>query len=105
MTLRRADNVPVGLDVQGEDNSLLVERVRAGGAVEAWNRQCPGALREIKPGDRIIMINDVEDPEGMRQECLTKHLLKLTVVRGSGNVQTKANLRADADEFVPGAAF
>eukprot|EP00930_Biecheleria_cincta_P046956 TRINITY_DN3247_c0_g1_i1.p1 TRINITY_DN3247_c0_g1~~TRINITY_DN3247_c0_g1_i1.p1 ORF type:complete len:411 (-),score=95.47 TRINITY_DN3247_c0_g1_i1:81-1313(-) len=105
MTLRRADNVPVGLDVKGEDTCLLVERVRAGGAVEAWNRQCPGALREIKPGDRIIMINDVEDPEGMRQECLTKHLLRMTVVRGTGIVQPRANLRADADEFVPGAAF
>ena len=37
--------------VPGEDG-LLVERVLPGGAVEAWNRQCPGDFREIRPGDR-----------------------------------------------------
>eukprot|EP00931_Biecheleriopsis_adriatica_P102242 TRINITY_DN77237_c0_g1_i1.p1 TRINITY_DN77237_c0_g1~~TRINITY_DN77237_c0_g1_i1.p1 ORF type:complete len:378 (+),score=77.01 TRINITY_DN77237_c0_g1_i1:88-1221(+) len=99
LTLRRADTVPVGLDVQGEDKCLLVERVRPGGAVEAWNRQCPGDLREIRAGDRIVMINGFEDPEGMRQECLTKHLLKMTVQRGTP-IQP-CNMRADADEFVP----
>mmetsp|Transcript_11419 Transcript_11419/g.21582 ORF Transcript_11419/g.21582 Transcript_11419/m.21582 type:complete len:287 (-) Transcript_11419:175-1035(-) len=95
LTLRRADTVPVGLHVQGDDG-LLVERILPGGAVEAWNRQCPGDYREIRPGDRIIKINGREDAEGMRSECLQKLLLKMTVQRGS-----TMNLRAEADEFVP----
>jgi hypothetical protein len=108
LTLRRADTVPVGLDVRGEESCLLVERVRAGGAVEAWNRQCPGDGREIRPGDRIININGAEDPDAMRQECLTKFLLKMTVLRGNGIVPPQqplcfaaGQLRADADEFRP----
>jgi len=95
LTLRRADTVPVGLHVTGEDG-LLVERVLPGGAVEAWNRQCPG-LREIRVGDRIVSINGQDDAEAMRTECLTKYLLRMTVQRGSGG------LRAEADEFVPQA--
>ncbi|CAJ1335519.1 unnamed protein product [Effrenium voratum] len=92
LTLRRADTVPAGLMVQGEDG-LLVERVLPGGAVEAWNRQCPGDFREIRPGDRIISINGQEDPCAMHQEFLTKYLLKMTVRRDD-------TLRADAEEFV-----
>mmetsp|Transcript_4320 Transcript_4320/g.16250 ORF Transcript_4320/g.16250 Transcript_4320/m.16250 type:complete len:562 (+) Transcript_4320:202-1887(+) len=86
LTLRRADNVPVGLDVRGDpkDVCLTVEQVRSGGAVEAWNRQCAGDSREIRPGDRIIMINNAEDAKSMREECLTKHLLRMTVLRGCG---------------------
>mmetsp|Transcript_59868 Transcript_59868/g.142999 ORF Transcript_59868/g.142999 Transcript_59868/m.142999 type:complete len:284 (-) Transcript_59868:176-1027(-) len=94
LTLRRADTVPVGLHVTGEDG-LLVERVLPGGAVEAWNRQCPG-VREIRVGDRIVSINGQDDAEAMRTECLSKYLLRMTVQRGSG-------LRAEADEFVPQA--
>eukprot|EP00933_Yihiella_yeosuensis_P031752 TRINITY_DN25364_c0_g1_i1.p1 TRINITY_DN25364_c0_g1~~TRINITY_DN25364_c0_g1_i1.p1 ORF type:complete len:366 (+),score=84.64 TRINITY_DN25364_c0_g1_i1:169-1266(+) len=103
LTLRRADTVPVGLDVRGEEGYLVVERVRPGGAVEAWNRQCPGDVREIRPFDRICMINGAEDPDSMMEECRTKHLLKMTVLRGSA-AETRAaqgNLRADASEFVP----
>ena len=34
------------------DDGLLVEKILPGGAIEAWNKQCPGELREIRPGDR-----------------------------------------------------
>lgn len=80
LMLRRADNVPVGLHVQGDDG-LLVERILPGGAIEAWNKQCPGEVREIRVGDRIIMINGQEELEAMRHQCLTKLLLKMTVQR------------------------
>lgn len=88
LTLRRADNVPLGLDVRGEsgESFLIVDTVRPGGAVEAWNRQCAGDSREIRQGDRIIMINSAEDADAMREECLTKHLLKMTVLRGVPSV-------------------
>jgi len=117
LTLRRADSVPLGLDVTGETGGecLTVQAVRPGGAVEAWNRQCPGEMREIRAGDRIICINDMEDANAMREECVTKHLLKMTVVRPipaavMPSAATAAQmyamgplgfLRADAHEFVP----
>lgn len=115
LTLRRADNVPLGLDVAGDPNSdaLLVEGIRLGGAVEAWNRQCHGDSREIRRGDRIIMINGAKDADSMKDECLNKHLLRMSVVRAeSRTTPTTAalaaaaasgsgGLRAEAHEFVP----
>jgi len=121
LTLRRADNVPLGLDVVAEpDNDwLVVEDIRLGGAVEAWNRQCHGDAREIRRGDRIIMINGAKDAEAMQQQCLEKHLLKMSVVRAPAAVQAvtaptsaavsaaaatgNGGLRAEAHEFVPQA--
>lgn len=123
LTLRRADNVPLGLEIRcAEDGKcLIVEAVRPGGAVEAWNRQCAGDMREIRTGDLVVRINDSEDAEGMRQECLEKHLLRMTVMCGSGRgagapqqsalsasapltvSQQSLGLRADAVEFVPGS--
>lgn len=109
LTLRRADNVPLGLDVRGDSGEacLIVEAVRPGGAIEAWNRQCAGDTREIRTGDRIVKINSAEDADSMREQCLTKHLLKMTVQRGSVGEAERASsgLRADADEFVPQASL
>lgn len=101
--LRRADNVPLGLDVRGDSSEtcLVVESVRAGGAVEAWNKQCPDNTRVIKAGDHIIKINDAEDADSMREQCINKFLLRITVVRGPCSSQPAGSLRADADEFVP----
>jgi hypothetical protein len=123
LTLRRADNVPLGLDIVGEsdDEWLTVEGIRLGGAVEAWNRQCHGDAREIRRGDRIVMINGAKDAEAMKEECLTKHLLRMSVMRGQAVDSAAAHpptsaavsaaaasgndggLRADAAEFVPQA--
>merc|ERR1719253_1450083 len=115
LTLRRADNVPLGLDVAGdaETDNLVVEGIRLGGAVEAWNRQCHGDSREIRRGDRIIDINGAKDADSMKDECLNKHLLRMSVVRAeSRTTPTTAalaaaaasgsgGLRAEAHEFVP----
>eukprot|EP00747_Dinoflagellata_sp_TGD_P199503 gnl/TRDRNA2_/TRDRNA2_72753_c0_seq1.p1 gnl/TRDRNA2_/TRDRNA2_72753_c0~~gnl/TRDRNA2_/TRDRNA2_72753_c0_seq1.p1 ORF type:complete len:474 (-),score=81.33 gnl/TRDRNA2_/TRDRNA2_72753_c0_seq1:159-1580(-) len=104
LTLRRADNVPLGLDVRGDagDKCLTVAQVKPGGAVEAWNKQCQGDAREVRVGDRIIMVNEKEEAQAMREECRNKHLLKMTVLRGSSDVSSSSTtLRAEADEFVP----
>jgi len=118
LTLRRADNVMLGLDVQGDDTDtyLLVVGVRPGGAVEAWNRQCGFDSRAIRPADRITAINDAEDADTMRNQCVTKHLLKMTVRRKktansilphgahadiAAYPASWTGFSADADEFVP----
>lgn len=124
ITLRRADQVPLGLEVQGENGAtcLTVSSVRPGGAIEAWNRQCAGDEREIRAGDRIVGINSADNADSMRAECLTKHLLKITVVRQSSHCDEmdegndvaasvavsaaeaalgECGMRADAHEFVP----
>jgi hypothetical protein len=86
-TLRRADGFQVGLDVSRDETNqeLVVENVRAGGAVEAWNRQCfagPYASKALVPTDRIVCVNSQTDCEGMLEECRTRQLLKIYVVRG-----------------------
>jgi len=126
LTLRRADHVPLGLDVRGEtgETYLAVDAVLPGGAVESWNRLA-GNSRDIRAGDRIIEINKAEDVDAMREECRTQHLLRLTVLRGpfptpAGPVSVAtssaavappitglvrgsiADLRREVDEFVPG---
>lgn len=103
--LRRADNVPLGLDVRADPNEtcLLVEGVRTGGAIEAWNKQCAGDKREIRTGDKIIKVNAAEGAEAMRSECVHKHVLKIAVMREVSAVRTTGSLRIEADEFVPQA--
>lgn len=119
LTLRRADNVPLGLDLRGSagESCLVVEAVRPGGAIEAWNRQCAGDTREMRIGDKIILINGASDADSMQEQCSSKYLLRMTVLRGSsadseqqpdGTLQMQlersasgSGLRADADEFVP----
>jgi hypothetical protein len=86
-TLRRADNVKMGLDVDKEesDQELVVTRVIPGGAIEAWNRQCfagPFSSKALVPGDRVVGINQRSDIPGMLEECRSNQLLKLYVVRG-----------------------
>merc|ERR1719282_110130 len=108
LTLRRADQVPLGLDLRSDSDApyLTVETIRPGGAVEAWNRQCIGETREIRLGDRIIMINGVKEAGSMQEECLSKHLLRMTLLRNANELPSSAfraesGLRADATEFVP----
>mmetsp|Transcript_113066 Transcript_113066/g.315948 ORF Transcript_113066/g.315948 Transcript_113066/m.315948 type:complete len:470 (+) Transcript_113066:85-1494(+) len=109
LTLRRADNVPLGLEVEPEESCLTVVAVRPGGAVEAWNRQGGGDAREIRAGDRIVAINGTEDIDAMSRECLTKHLLRMTVARAPSTPYARAAttpsgaFRAEAREFVPQA--
>lgn len=123
-TLRKADDTDLGLNVSHceTDKVLLVEGVRAEGAVEAWNRLCTASHPEksVIPGDKIIGVNQITyDPDRMLEECKLKQLLRLTVVRGAlpshagsgganGVVSNNAlqngsggSLRAEATEFVP----
>lgn len=119
-TLRRAENTNLGLGVSHHefDKVLCVESVRAGGAIEAWNRQClnsPNPERAVMTGDRIISVNAVSyDPDQMLEECQKNQLLHLTFCRGegplpmppqgTGSTPLKPTLRANASEFVPSAA-
>jgi len=116
ITLRRADKVFLGLDVRGDPGSpsLTVEAIRAGGAVEAWNRQCAGTDRVILRGDKIIAVNEAKEASAMRAQCKQRLLLKVTVFRDSAapvasgmadsplrSASRSCRLRAEADEFVP----
>jgi len=116
-TLRKADSTELGLNVSSQGTVLLVEGVRAEGAVDAWNRQCVASCsdRAVMRGDRIVSVNAIaNDPEMMLAECKNKQLLKFTVVRAhcplpempspAASPATGRNLtslRADASEFVP----
>jgi len=113
--LRKADGVGLGLQVSSTESEghLQVRGVLAGGAVEAWNKQCieSGLVeRQVCLGDRIVRANDTwGDTELMLKECREKRLVKLTVLRGEvpaidRNIAAPgfAGLDAKAPAFVPG---
>lgn len=87
-TLRRADGVELGAEfTHVNGNALYVSSVVAGGALEAWNLQCaggPSAGKVVQTGDAIVNVNGVCQAMAMLEECKTKHLLRLTIVRGEG---------------------
>lgn len=67
------------------DAELIVEKIRAGGAIDAWNRLCtggPSAGKELQPGDKITSTNGKIGCEAMLEECRTKLLIKFVVERG-----------------------
>lgn len=94
-TLRKADGVPLGLDVSHAKGGrgLRVEKVQAGGAVEAWNRQCPNTgceaeNRLVQPGDMVVAVNNVSgEPSAMLNECRNKQLLCMTIIRAAQDKQ------------------
>jgi hypothetical protein len=86
-TLRRADDVKLGLDITRleNENALLVEKVIAKGAMDAWNRLCtrgPSGGKAVAPGDKILSVNGKRNCTAMVEECRDKHLLKFIVRRG-----------------------
>jgi len=98
LTIRRADGIPLGLDLigHGRERFLMVRAINPGGAAEAWNRQCENGMREIRKGDRILAINEAQDANTMRREYSKRQLLKISLVRCP-----TVGLRADAAEFCP----
>mmetsp|Transcript_102544 Transcript_102544/g.289998 ORF Transcript_102544/g.289998 Transcript_102544/m.289998 type:complete len:414 (-) Transcript_102544:82-1323(-) len=103
LTLRLADGTDLGLTTSqgGRAQHLRIERVLAGGAAEAWNRQCGGTgatERLLLPGDSIVGVNSVAgDPQAMLRECSASRLLRLQVVRvgrGSSGPWAQAPARA-----------
>jgi hypothetical protein len=86
-TLRRACGCELGIAVEhsNKEDALIVTNILPGGAVEAWNKQCcggPAAGKAVMPGDRIVKVNGVSNPEDMWSQCTEKQLLKFVIVRG-----------------------
>lgn len=85
-TLRRDDNTPMGLSrVTERTDEFVVEQVAPGSALDAWNRfQISGdpSDRSVWAGDRVLSINGFTEPLAMMQECASKQLLKVCVLRG-----------------------
>jgi hypothetical protein len=66
-------------------DEFVVERVAPGSALDAWNRfQTPGdpSDRSVRAGDRVLSINGFMKPLAMMEECASKQLLKVCVLRG-----------------------
>lgn len=85
-TLRRADNIPMGLSrVAERTDEFVVEHVMPGSALDAWNRfQISGdpSDRSVRAGDRVLSVNGFTEPFAMMEECASKHLLKVCVLKG-----------------------
>mmetsp|Transcript_136237 Transcript_136237/g.345003 ORF Transcript_136237/g.345003 Transcript_136237/m.345003 type:complete len:425 (-) Transcript_136237:196-1470(-) len=113
LTLRVAEGGELGIttsSASSADNgmgcagNLRIEDVKAGGAVEAWNRQCGnnGAKEKVlHPGDLIVRVNDIaDDPGAMLHACKTCVLLRLQVLRLGGSRVS----RSDAGTSLPASS-
>merc|ERR1712113_491383 len=85
-TLRRADGVSLGLEVERDmnDRALLVRTVFQNGAVDAWNRQCVETRmgwKAVLPGDRIVQANKALGCEAILEEIKQRFLLHLVIAR------------------------
>lgn len=105
-TLRRADGVSLGLDVNCTD-ALIVQGVRPEGAVDSWNRQVrdgPTGWKALRVGDALVAVNGETDCWKMLDEIKGNQLLKIEVerrgpmdvVRSEGAVQEEALWQAAA---------
>jgi len=99
-TLRRADGVELGLDMDLADNSdaLLITGIKPAGAIEAWNRQClggPAAGKAVMIGDKIVDVNNKTDQVGMALECQTRQTLRITILRGDSVVENISSMWQD----------
>eukprot|EP00913_Durusdinium_trenchii_P007740 g7269.t1 len=86
-TLRRADEVPLGMNVAlNRRQEVVVESISPWTALDSWNKfQVQGPQdRSVYPGDRIVSVNGFMAPALMLQECQTKLLLKMEVMRAGG---------------------
>lgn len=83
-TIRRADSVSLGLDVERHEDFLLIKAVLSGGAIEAWNKQMdivPCGAKVVLPGDYLVSVNGQVGCDNMLKECKDKYLLKLVMLR------------------------
>eukprot|EP00927_Polykrikos_kofoidii_P068226 TRINITY_DN63591_c0_g1_i1.p1 TRINITY_DN63591_c0_g1~~TRINITY_DN63591_c0_g1_i1.p1 ORF type:complete len:285 (+),score=51.50 TRINITY_DN63591_c0_g1_i1:99-953(+) len=93
-TLRKADDVELGLTVSPTDGNLYlrIECIHREGAVDAWNRQCcnsPFPEKVVVRGDVIISVNGkTQNTEQMLEECKNKQLLKFQIYRGGDDLST-----------------
>ncbi|CAK9004004.1 Hypothetical protein SCF082_LOCUS7998 [Durusdinium trenchii] len=100
---RRADEVPLGMNValnrrmgivwharrmhvMKARQEVVVESISPWTALDSWNKfQVQGPQdRSVYPGDRIVSVNGFMAPALMLQECQTKLLLKMEVMRAGG---------------------
>jgi len=75
----------LGTKLTEDGRALCVTDVKPGGAIDSWNRQCvggPSAGKAVNPGDKVVAVNGVTEPQAMLQELHERRMLGLAVVRG-----------------------
>lgn len=89
-TLRRASDCEIGIKAERSsmENALIVTNILAGGAIEAWNKQCsggPAAGKAVMPGDKIVKVNGVTEADEMWSQCTDKNVwsYRFMIVRGN----------------------
>merc|ERR1712187_689822 len=78
--LDRTEGMRLGVDVDHQDGMTLLIECINGGLVEAWNDAHPH--RKVKPGDRIVEVNDIRDDLLLLlDECKKNQVLRLMLRR------------------------
>ena len=84
ITLRRDESNSLGLHYGWDDcEGYCIYAVTKDGAVEAWNKQCTTAFRQILPGDRLVSVNGETSFRGIRNEVDNNVLYRLQIQKTS----------------------
>eukprot|EP00929_Paragymnodinium_shiwhaense_P041841 TRINITY_DN21727_c0_g1_i1.p1 TRINITY_DN21727_c0_g1~~TRINITY_DN21727_c0_g1_i1.p1 ORF type:complete len:338 (+),score=93.06 TRINITY_DN21727_c0_g1_i1:77-1090(+) len=83
LTLRRVEGKPMGIIAKPDTTQqcLIVGGVQKGSVAFSWNNQNEGQLREIRKGDRIVVVNGQNECEAMRHEFKHNLLLRMNFER------------------------
>mmetsp|Transcript_37187 Transcript_37187/g.80873 ORF Transcript_37187/g.80873 Transcript_37187/m.80873 type:complete len:87 (+) Transcript_37187:633-893(+) len=82
-------NFEYGFMVVPDKDSLVITWIDEGGQLGYWNRSCPRHLI-VQQGDRIIAVNHIADPDGMRTQLLSAEECCMHIAQchdGSGSAQ------------------
>ena len=83
ITLTKRPDTALGLDVDTSAGKYLIVRHVAEGEFSRWNHQ--HAVLAIRPGDKIIRVNDCTGPaDAMIVQCMKSTRLEFCVERKQG---------------------
>jgi hypothetical protein len=85
VVLCRTGQPKIGLVIkmQLQQNSLRIEDIHRPSAADDWNRAHPHLA--IRVGDRVLEVNDLDDPRKMASECTKAETLRMRVERNAEN--------------------
>lgn len=98
--LYRKEGSKLGLSLDGSDGkSLMIDRIATEGDIPSWNAANPS--QAVKPGDRIVAINDVRGDSGMLIDEMASSSSMKTVLMVVRQAESQSRKVIHLDEVQP----